>query len=405
LASAKRHAQEPVREAELIDLPLTEREQELVAEARRFAANVIGPHAATWERTRQSLPRDVFRQYAACGFSGLQVPVEYGGQGVSFLCKVRIAEIMAQSCFAATFALNNSQSTAARLARGGTEDQKNRYLPRLLSGELVSAPAITEPGGGSDATAMTTHAAKVDGGWRINGQKAWITNGAHADLAVLYAQTQKGAGARGIASFFVDLHATGVERSRVYPMMGGAAIGAAELTFRDVFVPDADVIAPPGAAFKRAMAGITAARTHVAAMANGVVEECLSRAVDYAGQRFAFGVKLLDHQGLRWSLADVATDLAASRLLAYHAAELIHREEEAIFAASQAKSFASQMAPRAVAACMQAMGAIGLTEDHPFSRHLIGARIAGYVDGTTEIQRDRIGVLLPKYHGIGGRRS
>lgn len=389
----------------MIDLPLNERERELVAEARRFAADVIEPQAASWERNRQPLPRDVFRRYAAAGFSGLQVPIEHGGQGVSFLCKVRVAEVMARSCLAATFALNNSQATASRLIREGTEDQKRRYLPRLLSGEIVSAPAITEPGGGSDATAMTTRATKVDGGWRIDGQKAWITNGAHADLAVLYAQTQAGAGARGIASFFVDLHAAGVERSRVYPMMGGAAIGAAELTFRDVFVSEADVIATPGAAFKRAMGGITAARTHVAAMANGVVEECLSRAVDYAGQRTAFGVKLLDHQGLRWSLADVATDLAASRLLAYHAAELIHREEEAIFAASQAKSFASQMAPRAVAACMQAMGAIGLTEGHPFSRHLIGTRIAGYVDGTTEIQRDRIGILLPKYYGIGERRS
>lgn len=251
---------------------------------------------------------------------------------------------------------------------------------------------------------MTTRATKVDGGWRIDGRKAWITNGAHADLAVLYAQTREGAGARGIASFFVDLHASGVERSRVYPMMGGAAIGAAELTFRDVFVSDRDVIARPGAAFKRAMTGITAARTHVAAMANGIVEECLARAVAYAGQRSAFGAKLLEHQGLRWSLADAATDLAASRLLAYHAAGLIHRDEEAIFAASQAKSFASQMAPRAVAACMQAMGAIGLAEDQPFSRHLIGARIAGYVDGTTEIQHDRIGVLLPTYYGTGEQR-
>ena len=387
----------------MIDLPLTECEQELVAEARRFAADVIEPHAAMWERTRQPLPRDVFRHYAACGFSGLQVPAEHGGQGVSFLCKVRVAEVMARSCFAATFALNNSQSTAARLAREGSEDQKRRYLPRLLSGEIVSAPAITEPGGGSDATAMTTRATKVDGGWRIDGQKAWITNGAHADLGVLYAQTQEGAGARGIASFFVDLHSAGVVRSRIYPMMGGAAIGAAELTFRDVFVPDADVIAAPGAAFKQAMTGITAARTHVAAMANGIVEECLARAVAYAGQRTAFGVKLLDHQGLRWSLADVATELAASKLLTYHAAQLIHRGEDAILAASHAKSFASQMAPRAVAACMQAMGAIGLAEDHPFSRHLIGARIAGYVDGTTEIQRDRIGMLLAKYHGAEER--
>lgn len=389
------------------ELPLTDREQELVASAERFAAEFIEPHAAGWERERRALSRDIFRHYAAHGFSGLQVPAELGGQGVTFLCKVRVAEVMARSCFAATFALNNSQATAARLARDGTEDQKRRYLGRLVSGELVSAPALTEPGAGSDATAMKTHATKVQGGWRIDGQKAWITNAAHADLLVLYAQTQEGAGAKGIASFFVDLHAEGVTRSP-YALMGGAAIGAAELTFSNVFVPDADVIAMPGNAFKSAMTGITAARTHVAAMANGIVEECLARAVDYAGQRTAFGVTLLGHQGIRWSLADVATELSASKLLTYRAARQIARGQDAIFAASQAKSFAAQMALRAVAACQQAMGAVGLKDELPFSRHLAAARIAGYVDGTTEIQRDRIGQLLPRHCGSyrdGGRAT
>lgn len=384
--------------SESLKLPLTEREQELVASAKQFAAEFIQPNATRWERERRSIPRDIFKQYAAFGFSGLQVPAEVGGQGVTFLCKVGVAEVMARSCFAATFALNNSQATAARLARDGTEDQKKRYLARLLSGELVSAPALTEPGAGSDATAMKTHATKVQGGWRINGQKAWITNAAHADLLVLYAQTQDGAGAKGIASFYVDLHAEGVTRS-VYALMGGSAIGAAELTFADVFVPDADMIAAPGSAFKSAMTGITAARTHVAAMANGIVEECLSRAVDYADRRTAFGVKLLGHQGIRWSLADVATDLNASKLLTYHAAQQITRNEEAIFSASQAKSFAAQMALRGVAACQQAMGAIGLKEELPFGRHLAAARIAAYVDGTTEMQRDRIGQLLPRHFG------
>lgn len=381
------------------ELPLTGRELELVAAARKFAAEVIRPNAAAWERERRFIPRDVFRQYAALGFSGLQVPVAHGGQGATFFCKVAVAEVMARACFATAFALNNSQATAARLTREGTEDQKRRYLAGLLAGEIVSAPALTEPSAGSDATAMATLATKVEGGWRINGKKAWITNGAHADLLVLYAQTQPGAGARGIASFFVDLHAKGVTRSRVYSVMGGAAIGAAELTFEDVFVPDADLIAAPGAAFKRAMTGITAARTHVAAMANGVVEECLSQAVAYAQERQAFGARLLDHQGIRWSLADVATDLSASKFLTSHAAQLVHQGEDAIFAASQAKSFAARMAPRAVSACMQAMGAIGLEDGHPFGRHLIGARIAGYVDGTTEMQKDRIGTLLPRHFG------
>ena len=383
------------------DLTLSDREREFVARAEAYAAEVIAPNAAGWEQRREALPRSTFRRYGAEGFSGLMVPQAQGGQGVSFFCKIRVAEVMARACMAATFALNNTQSSIVRIAREGTPDQQERFLPGLLSGELVSAPSLTEPGAGSDATAMATLATRTEGGWRINGAKAWVTNGAHADLLVLYAQTAPGAGAKGIASFLVDLRSPGVRRSCVYRMMGGSATGAAEIAFDDVFVADRDVAALPGQAFKAAMRGITAARTHVAAMVNAVVAECLDLAVDHAGSRRAFGLTLMEHQGLRWSLADVATQLEASRLLTWKAAVLIEQGLDAMFEAAQAKAFAAGMAVPAVSACMQAMGALGLTDDHPFARHLSAARIAGYVDGTTEMQRDRIGMMLSQRYGKG----
>ena len=368
-------------------------ERELVARAGVFAAEVISPHAAAWEQRRAALPRDVFLRYGKDGFSGLMVPVADGGQGASFFCKIRVAEIMARTCMAATFALNNTQSSVLRLAQEGTPAQRDRYLPGLLSGELVCAPSLTEPGAGSDATAMATRATRTPGGWRINGTKSWVTNGSHADLL--------GMGAKGIASFLVDLHAPGVRRTGSHVMIGGSATGAAEIAFDDVFVPEGDVAALPGQAFKSAMRGITAARTHVAAMVNGMVAECLGRAVDHAGTRQAFGRPLLEHQGLRWSLADVSTRLEASRLLTARAAILVERGEDAILEAAQAKAYAAEMAVPAISACMQAMGAEGLTDAHPFGRHLAAARIAEYVDGTTEIQRDRIGALLGKRYGKG----
>ncbi len=378
---------------------LTAREQELVARAREFAAEYILPHAALWEQRREAPPRDIFRAYGDAGFCGLMVPTVLGGQGASFLCKLQVAEVMARTCMAATFALNNLQSAALRLARECTPDQRVRYLPGLLSGEIMGAPAITEPGGGSDATAMATTATRADGGWRINGRKAWITNGVHADLLVLYAQTKPGTGAKGIASFLVDLRSAGVVTRTAHRMIGGTATGAAEIAFADVFVPDADLAYPPGQAFRSAMQGIVAARVHVAAMVNGIVAECLDRAVDRAGSRQAFGVALLEHQGLRWSLADVATQLEASRLLTARAGALVERGEDATFEAAQAKAFAAGMAVPAVSACMQVMGAEGLTDAHPFARHLAAARIAGYVDGTTEMQRDRIGAMLTTRYG------
>lgn len=386
------------------ELPLTPQEQALVVRAQAFAAELIEPRATAWEQRREALPRDLFRRYGDDGFSGLMVPLADGGLGASFLCKVRVAEIMARTCMAAAFALNNTQGSLVRLVREGTPEQRERYLPGLLAGELVCAPSLTEPGAGSDATAMALAAVRTTGGWTLNGTKSWITNGVHADLLVLYAQTQPGAGAKGIASFLVDLRSPGVGPRMPHRLIGGSAIGAAEIAFQDVFVPEADVAAPPGQAFRTAMQGITAARVHVAAIVNGLVAECLDRAVDHAGSRRAFGLTLMEHQGLRWSLADVSMTLEASRMLTDRAAVLVEQGKDAVFEAAQAKAYAAGMAVTAVSACMQAMGAEGLTDAQPFARHLAAARIAGYVDGTTEMQRDRIGAMLGKRYGKEARR-
>lgn len=379
------------------------REQALVAAVEAFTARVIAPEAGRRDSEGVALPRDVFREWSDLGLNALQVSPERGGCGASYLCKIRIATALARSCMASAFALINAQGSVTRMEREGSDDQIGRYLPALMSGEIVCAPALSEPGAGSDFAAIETRAERVAGGWAITGTKAWVTNGAGADLLVLYAQTEPGSGARGIASFLVDLHRPGVTRAAAYRLMGGAAIGAAQITFAGVFVPDDDLFAPAGTAFKRALTGITGARTHVAAMACGIVEDSLARAVDHAGRRQAFGRPVLDHQGLRWMLAGVATELEAGRLLVDRAARLIEGGRDAVLEAAQAKSFMADMALRNVATCMQAMGALGLSAEQPFGRHLAAARIAAYVDGTTEMQRDRIGAFLTARYG--GARS
>ena len=393
--SGARTVSNPADACGLDDAP----EQALVAAAEAFTVRAIAPEAERREAEGLGLPRDVIRDWSDLGLNALQVSPERGGRGASYLCKIRIATAVARSCMASAFALINAQGSVTRMEREGSADQIRRYLPGLMSGEIVCAPSLSEPGAGSDFAAIATRAERVAGGWAITGTKAWVTNGAAADLLVLYAQTEPGSGARGIASFLVDLHRPGVTRAAPYRLMGGGAIGAAEIAFAGVFVPDVDLFAPPGTAFKRALTGITGARTHVAAMACGIVEDSLARAVDHAGERQAFGRPVLDHQGLRWMLTGVATELEAGRLLVDRAARLIEQGRDAVLEAAQAKSYMADMALRNVATCMQAMGALGLSAEQPFGRHLAAARIAAYVDGTTEMQRDRIGAFLTTRYG------
>jgi alkylation response protein AidB-like acyl-CoA dehydrogenase len=378
---------------------MTTHETELIATAAAFAERSIAPQAAAWDESGAALPRDVVAEYAALGLAALQVSRERGGQGASYRCKLRVAAAIAAHCFPSAFSLNNLQGSVTRMEREGTPDQIARYLPGLIAGRIVNAPSLSEPGAGSDFAAITTRAEKLPGGWSIMGEKAWVTNGVFAEQLILYAQTQQDAGARGIASFIVNLNSPGVERLPPEHLMGGSAIGACGIRLTDVFVPDADLFAPPGEAFKRGLRGITGARIHVAAMINATVEASLRLAVRHAGTRHAFGKPLLAHQGLRWQLTDVATALEASLLLVDHAAGLVEAGQDAQLAAAHAKKHATEMATPAVAACMQAMGGAGLRRAHPLGRHLAAARIAAYVDGTTEMMNERIGAALPARYG------
>ncbi len=345
------------------------------------------------------MPRDVVREWAAIGLNALQVSAARGGGGAAFHTKLEVAEAIARVDFAAAFALNNMQGSVTRLEREGSPRQIARFLPSLMAGEIVCAPSLSEPGAGSDFAAITTTATQVAGGWDITGEKAWITNGAIADLLVLYAQTEPGSGARGIASFLVDLHAPGVERLPPYALVGGHAIGACGIRFTRVRVEEEDLFAPPGRAFKAGLRGITGARTHVAAMVCAMVDSALRLAVRYAMQRHSFGKPLLTHQGLRWQLVDVATDLEAARLLTARAADIIAAGGDAQVEAALAKKFAAEMACRSIAACMQVMGAEGLADRHPFARQMAAARIAALVDGSTEMQNERIGAALAARYG------
>jgi len=377
------------------ELPLDPEESRLLELAREFSRREVAPNAARWECER-AYPRETMRAAAGLGLTRIQIPAALGGLDLRFRAKLRIVEEIARDDFGFAFALVNTHNAAARLARDGSEDQRARYLPGLLRGELIGAVALTEPAAGSDFGAIRTRAERVAGGWRLNGEKAWLTNGAAVDVVVVYAQTDPAAGSKGIAAFVVDAAQAGFERGPAYAMSGAHALGAAGFRLSNYFAADDALFYAPGAAFKTALTSITGARIYVAAMCCGMVEEALQLALARTRERSSFGAPLLTRQGLRWMLADIATDLDAARLLTYRATRLLEAEEDAVLAAAHAKKFATRMAERRLPECMQMFGAEGLLQAHPIARHIAAARVAHYTDGTTEMQNERIAAYLER---------
>lgn len=364
---------------------LTSDEQDCLAAAEAFAKNTLAPNAEAWEAARAA-PREMFEAAGAAGLLGLLVPQELGGKGVSYVALLMMLEALARVDMAAAFALIVHNNHARAIAVSGSDHLRRAYLADMIAGRTVGAFLLTEPQGGSDAAAITTTAIQDGDDYIINGAKAWISNTPTADILNVFAQTEPGARARGILSIQVPADAPGVTRLPAYEMMGGYAIGAGGFEFRDVRVPKSQLMLPAGQGFQAAMGGIDIARAGVAAMCAGMLRAGLDTAMPRLLTRQAFGAPLADQQGLMWTLADVATDLEATRLLAFNSAELIDNGQNAVAAAAHAKKFATRAATRGLNACMQAMGADGLKQEFPFARHLAAAKMAEYLDGTTEIQ-------------------
>ena len=368
---------------------LTAGETHIVDAARDFAAAHVTPHAQAWESGHADSRATLFAAGAA-GLLGLEVPMEHGGSGVSFGCKRQVAEILAGADFGLAMSAVNTHNVANHLARAAAPEVASRYVPALLSGQRSGCTALTEPGVGSDFSAIATLARKVGDEWQLDGHKAWIVNAAHADVLVVYAQTEPGSGARGIAAFVVDGTRSGFVRQARADTAVARSIDTGSFSLHGYRARPTELLHPPGEAFKAALASINGARTYVAAMCCGMVQECLRVASAYGADRYTFGKPLHEHQGWRWTLADAAIDLTAARLMVDAAVALIDDGRDAQTAAAQAKVFATRMAGRHIAALMHAMGAEGLLAQHPFTRHLAAAQVATLVDGSTEMLLERV---------------
>ena len=374
-------------------MAMTAAEQEMIKRAGMLAREHVAPHAAAWER-EQRIGVEALAQAAAMGLTRLQVPLEQGGLGLGFACKAAVAETLAAADFGFTMSLINTHNVAAALARHAPPELAARYVPDLMAARRLGCTALTEPGAGSDFAAITTRASRCEGGWRIDGAKAWITNAVSADVVVLYAQTEPGSGGRGIAGFLIDGQRAGFKREPAYALGGQYTIGTGGFRLDSYVAREDELLHQPGQAFRAALASINQARTYIAAMCCGMVAQCLDLVRAYGEGRNSFGRPLAEHQGWRWRVAEAATELSAACLMVERAVQLIEQGASPQLEAAQAKLFACRMAERQIPVLAQAMGAEGLRAHYPFARHLQGARVAGFVDGSSEMLLERICAVL-----------
>jgi alkylation response protein AidB-like acyl-CoA dehydrogenase len=372
-----------------IDQLLSAPERDAIARAAEFARTYVAPRAQTWQDAYE-FPRQALVDACAAGLGDLELSRDFGGQGLSFIAKLRAIEAISKHDMAFAFSLTNHHNAMTRIARDAKGDVRG-LIAAMRKGEIIGCTALTEPGAGSDFAAIKTTARKDGDWWILDGAKAWITNAAVAGAVICYAQTEPDSGWRGIAAFLVRDDRPGFVREAPFRFHGGSAIGAGGFRLENYRARADEMLQPPGAGFKAAMAGINGARTYVAGMCCAMLEAGIEIAARYGTQRQIFGQPVLEHEGQRWALADAATDLEAARLLTDKAALIVQQGGDAVLAAAHCKKFAVRVALKGLADCIQLMGAEGLQSRYPLGRHLTNAKLCAFTDGSTEIQNERIG--------------
>jgi len=360
---------------------------------RRYAREQLAPHAARWDRDKE-FPREALKGLAAMGLYGIAIPEQWGGAGLDYTAMaIACEEIAAGDCASATIvAVNNL--VAGILNGYGSEEQKRRYLAPLAKGEMLGAFALTEPQVGSDAAAITTRAARQGAHYVLNGVKQFITSGKNADIAVVFAVTDKGAGKKGISAFLVPTNAPGYVVARIEDKLGQRASDTAQIALENCKVPVDHLLAQEGVGYRIALANLESGRINVAAQSTGVARTALEAAVAYARERKSMGQALIEHQAINFRLADMATQVEAARQLYLYAARLRDEGKPCIREASMAKLYASEMAERVCSDAIQIHGGYGYVTDFPVERLWRDVRVTQIYEGASDIQRMVIGRTL-----------
>jgi len=366
---------------------LTDTQQMMRDAARDFAQERLKPMSPTWDKSGEH-PIDVIRELGEMGFYGLTVPEQWGGTDAGYLTLALVVEEIAQGDGALSTITSVMNSVVCGPLLGySSDDQKAEWLTPLASGEKLGAFCLTEPQAGSDAAALKCRARKTDSGWVLSGTKQFITNGAIADLAIVFAVTDPDAGKKGISAFLVPTHLPGYEVSRVEDKMGQRASDTAQLTFHDIELPPEALLGKEGQGYGIALGNLEGGRIGIAAQCVGMAQAAHEVACQYAKERQSFGEALIKHQAVSFRLADMATQIEAARQLVWLAARMKDAGTPCLREAAMAKLFASEMAERVCSEAMQTLGGYGYLTDFPVEQILRDVRVAKIYEGTSDIQK------------------
>ena len=354
---------------------------------RAFAQERLRPASAGFEAAG-GYPPDLFRQLGDLGLMGMTAPADVGGAVTDYVSyALALIELAAADGALSTIVSIQNSIMVSGLLKDGSAAQQARWLPRLVSGDAIGAFALTESDAGSDAAAIRTTATRIDGGWRLNGAKQFITSGRIAGVAMVIAVTDPAAGRKGMSAFLVPTDTPGYVVDKVEHKLGQAASDTCALRFVDCDVPADALLGEEGRGYAIALANLEAGRIGIAAQSVGMAQAALDIAVAYARDRRSFGKSIIDHQAVGFRLADLATQLEAARQLVLHAAALKDAGEPALTAASMAKLFASEAAERIVSGAIQTLGGYGYLEEFGLARIYRDVRVCQIYEGTSDIQR------------------
>jgi len=367
-------------------------EQEMIRDAMRaFAQERLAPFAADWDRNH-TFPAEALKELAELGAMGMVVPEEWGGAGMDYMSLVLTLEEIAAGDGATSTIVSVQNSLACGIPnKYGTDAQKEEWLKPLARGEKLGCFCLTEPHTGSDASAITTRADRDGNDFILNGVKHYITTGSHADVAIVFAVTDKAAGKKGISCFLVPTATPGYKVARIERKMGQHASDTAQIVFEDCRVPASALLGKEGEGYKIALSNLEAGRIGIAAQSVGMARSAFEAAVAYAKERVTFGVPIIEHQAVNFRLADMATRLDAARLMVWRAATLKDAGKPCLVEASMAKMYASEMAEKVCSDAIQIHGGCGYTDETSVERIARDVRITQIYEGANDIQRLVIG--------------
>jgi alkylation response protein AidB-like acyl-CoA dehydrogenase len=376
-----------------MDFSLTPEQELIRASAREFCEREIVPHARDWDRAEE-LDRGLVSKLAETGYLGATIATGYGGMGLDTFSYCLLMEELGRADSSVRGIVSvNLGLVGKTIAKWGTDEQRQEWLPRLASGEALGCYALTEPGSGSDPASLVTRAERDGDDWLLSGSKLFITLGSWAGVALVFARSG-GEGARGLTCFLVPTGTAGFSATPIKGKLGLRAQDTAELFLDGVRVPDSSRLGGEGEGFKVAMSALDNGRISLAAGCVGIAQGCLDASVRYAGERRQFGKPISTFQLVQELLADMSVELDAARLLTWRAAVLADSGERHTLESSVAKYYASEVSVRAANAAVQVHGGYGYVDEYPVGKYLRDARVTTLYEGTSQIQKLIIGRAL-----------